>query len=84
MSDIQRKPVANPASNSDHKPDADIENDVAAPDIQSDTTYEQESELILEKKVGNSLLDLVSVEILENVFLDAMKLSNFSFPDHVC
>ena len=62
------------------KPDADIEKDVAVHDIQPDSTNEQESdgsELILEKKVGSSLLDQVPVEILEKVFLDAMKLSDF-------
>ena len=86
MSDIQSKYVANPVANSDHEPDANIENDVCVPDIQPDSTNEQESdgnELILEKKVANSLLDVLPVEILEKVFLDA-KLSEFSFPGHVC
>ena len=87
MSDIQSKYVANPVANSDHEPDANIENDMAVPDIQPDSTNEQESdgnELILEKKVANSLLDVLPVEILEKVFVDAMKLSEFSFPGHVC
>ena len=51
VSDIQSKYVANPVANSDHEPDANIENDVAVPDIQPDSTNEQESdgnELILE------------------------------------
>ena len=38
----------------------------------------------LEKKAGNSLIDLLLVEILEKVSLDAMKWSNFSFLGHVC
>ena len=38
----------------------------------------------LVKKAGNSLIDLLPVEILEKVFLDAMKWSNFSFLGHVC
>ena len=83
MSDIQRKCVANPVADSYHEPDADIKNDVAVLDIQLDSTNEQESdgsELILERKVGKNLLDLRPVEILEKVFLDAMKLSDFSFP----
>ena len=74
VSDIQSKSVANPDADSDYEPDADIENDVAVPDIQPDSTNEQESDdsgLILEKKVGNSLLDLLRMEILEKVFLDA-------------
>ena len=82
MSDIQRKSVVNPIADSDHESDADIENNVAVTDIQSDSTNEQKSdgsELILEKKVCNSLLDLLLVEMLEDVFLDAMKLTNFSF-----
>ena len=65
--DIQRKSVANRVADSDHEPDADIENDVAVADIRLDSTNEQESdgsELILEMKVGNSLLDLLPVEIL--------------------
>ena len=61
--------------------------DVDVPDIHPDTTNEQESDgsgLILEKKFGNNLLDLLPVEILEKVFLEAMKLSYFSFSVHIC
>ena len=42
------------------------------PDIRPDSANEQDSdgrELNSEKKVGNSLLDLLPVEILEKVFL---------------
>ena len=87
MSDIQRKCVANPVADSYHESDADIKNDVAVPDMQLDSTNEQESdgsELILEKKVDKNLLDLRPVEILEKVLLDAMKLSDYSFPGDVC
>ena len=57
------------------------------PDLRPDSANEQDSdgsELNSEKKVGNSLLDLLPVEILEKVFLYVMKISNFSFPGHVC
>ena len=63
------------------------------PDIRPDSANDQDSdgrELNSEKKVGNSLLDLLPVEILEKVFLYiyiymyVMKISNFSFPGHVC
>ena len=39
--DIQCKSFANCVADSDHEPGADIENDVAAPDIQLDSTNEQ-------------------------------------------
>ena len=83
VSDIHRQSVANLVANSDHQLDADIENDDAVPDIRPDSANEQDSdgsELNSEKKVGNSLLDLLPVEILEKVFLYVMKISNFFIP----
>ena len=83
VSAIQHKSVTNPVAYSDHKPDADIENNVAVSDIQPDSTNEQESdgnELILEEKVCNMLLDLLPLELLEKIFLDAMKLYIFHSP----
>ena len=48
-----------------------ISKTVVVPDIQLDSTNEQESDgskIILEKRVGNSLLDQLPVEILEKYF----------------
>ena len=75
---LSNKSVANPVADSDYERDADIKNNVVVPDIQADSTNEQESDgskLILEKKVGNSLLDLLPVKILKKVFFHSPAMS---------